>query len=1015
MRRFLLPLSLLFVFTLSLSTIQAQMRITEYMYDGVNLEFIEFTNTGATPIDMTGYSFDDDSRLAGTVSLNAFGTVRAGESVILAENNATAFRTAWGLCNNVKVIGGLATNLGRNDEINLFDASAVLVDRLTFGDQNFPGTIRTQNKSGWVSATGLGTNTIAQWTLSIAPDAEGSFASTGGDIGSPGKSTRATVPYDPCPAGAMRITEFMYDGVNLEFIEFTNIGATAVDMTGYSFDDDSRLAGTVSLSAFGTVQPGESVILSENNAAAFKTAWNLCTGIKIIGGLATNLGRNDEINLFNSSSVLVDRLTFGDQNIPGSIRTQNKSGWVSAAGLGANNIAQWTLSAAVDAEGSVTSTGGDIGSPGKSTRAFVAYDPCTAVVAGAPTITIDVNTTTNYLDGGIITSPTSPYAISGVINDAADPAGTTGIDFTIGDDVTPVGSLIVTASSSNTTVVPLTNVILSGTDGSRNVKITAAGVGYSNITVSVNDGTNTTSYVINYAASQASSSSIQWSTSIADASAAIALDDNYMAIANDESNLLYVFDRHASGLPVKTFDFNSTNQLALTDGSTGNWKELDVEAAVRSLTHPNRTYWLGSMSNSSSFNDKPNRNRIVAIDITGTGAATTFTNAGYYGGLRSQLIIWGDANGYNFTASAADGKDPKTIDGFNAEGMVFGADNTTLFIGFRAPLVPMANRTKAVIAPVQNFETWFNNGSPVGNAVIGAPIELDLGGRDIRDIIRLSNNNYVIVAGSYDETSIPALYRWNGVPIDVPQLLPSFDLTGLNAEAAMGVNEGGQLSIDKLQIICDNGNNIFYNDGIAAKDLPQNAFKKFISEVLISSVAGVLPVHFEYFIAVKQLSNVQLDWKNGNTDDVVSFDIMRSENGSNYQLIQHVIAQPNQTTYSFTDINVPSRKLYYRIDAKDLSGRSYGSAIRFITADGAHESIVKIYPNPVSNGLFSIVSTQTGAKTVEVYTSSGMLYKHFSFTDQVKDVETNNWSKGYYLLRIITADGNVATEKVIVQ
>ncbi len=63
------------------------------------------------------------------------------------------------------------------------------------------------------------------------------------------------------------------------------------------------------------------------------------------------------------------------------------------------------------------------------------------------------------------------------------------------------------------------------------------------------------------------------------------------------------------------------------------------------------------MSNSSSFNDKPQPQPLFATDITGTGAATSFTNAGYYAGLRQQLIAWGDANSYNFSASAADGKD----------------------------------------------------------------------------------------------------------------------------------------------------------------------------------------------------------------------------------------------------------------------------------------------------------------------------------------------------------------------
>jgi hypothetical protein len=1012
MTKFLRLASLICLFSFSASRIMAQMRITEFMYDGANMEFIEFTNVGAAPINMTGWSFDDDSRAAGTVSLSVFGTVQPGESVILSEASTTAFRTAWGLCNNVKVIGGLVTNLGRADEINLFDNSNALVDRLTYGDQTFPGTIRTQNKSGWVNAAGLGTNTIANWTLAATADAEGSFASTSGDTGSPGKSTRATVSYNACLPGTMRITEYMYDGANMEFIEFTNVGTTTVDMTNWSFDDDSRAAGTVSLGAFGTVQPGESVILAENNAATFRTVWSLCTGIKIIGGLSTNLGRADEINLFNSSGTLVDRLTYGDQAFPGTIRTQNKSGWVNAAGLGANTIANWTLAALADIEGSFASTGGDIGSPGKSTRAMLTYDPC-SVVVGAPTIVIDVANTSNLLDGGVALSPVSPYAISGVTGDATDPAVSTGIQFTIGDDATPVDNLVVTVSSSNAAVVPNANLVVTGTGASRNLKITPAGTGYANITVTVTDGTNNTTYVIAYAASGGTLAGSQWLTGIADASAAIALDNDHMVIANDETNLFYLYNRNTSGLPVKTFDFNNNNLLNLTDGSTGNWKELDLEAVAPSPTVPGRTYWLGSMSNSSSFNDKPNRDRIMGIDMTGAGAAANFANAGFISGLRSRLIAWGDANGYNFSAAAAEGKDPKTIDGFNAEGLVFGPDNTTVYIGFRAPLVPTGTRTKAVIAPLMQFETWFSsNGS--GNLSIGTPIELDLGGRGIRDMIRLSNGNYVIVAGSYDETPIPAVYRWTGNPADAPIALNSFDLTGLNAEAVMPLNQGGLLSLNKLQVISDNGDNIFYNDGIAAKDLTQNNYKKF-SSVVLTSAFDVLPIRFDYFTAQRKGIDIQLDWKDGTPGDAASFEIMRSGDGAAFTRIKTITPTRNQTIYAFTDIDAPAGQLYYRINAKDASGKSFLSVIRPVEKRGATIPLIKLYPNPVREGIFSIQINKAGLKRMAIYNNAGILFKQTSFTEGTKDFSTVGWPKGQYVLRILSADGIAVTEKLVVQ
>lgn len=171
---------------------QAAVFITEWMYNGGptgNSEFIEFTNRGPSAVDFAGWSFDDDSRAAGTVNLSAFGIVAAGESVILTELGAATFRAVWGLASTAKVIGGNTTNLGRNDEINLYDASNTLVDRLTYGDQSFPGTIRTLNASGNpTTLAAMTADTVSTaWVLSSVGDGFGSIASTQGDIGNPGQ------------------------------------------------------------------------------------------------------------------------------------------------------------------------------------------------------------------------------------------------------------------------------------------------------------------------------------------------------------------------------------------------------------------------------------------------------------------------------------------------------------------------------------------------------------------------------------------------------------------------------------------------------------------------------------------------------------------------------------------------------------------------------------------------------------------------------------------------------------
>ncbi len=640
----------------------------------------------------------------------------------------------------------------------------------------------------------------------------------------------------------MRITEYLYSGVNGEFIEFTNVGSSIVDMTGWSFDDNSRTPGSQSLSSFGIVQPGESVILTESIAATFRSAWGLCSGIKIIGGLANNLGREDEINLYNTSNILVDRLTYGDQTFsPGSIRTQNSSGIVNSAGLGNNLITQWLLSSVGDGEGSISSSGADIGSPGKSMRATVSFNPC-VIISGSPTIVLNVTTTSNFLDGGVSIAPLSPLAISGVISDPTDPARFSGLDFTIADDITAVSSLVVNVSSGNVTVVPNANILLTGSGASRNIKITPALVGFANITISVNDGSNTTNYIINYAASASSvnTTGTRFHTGTSDASTAVMIDVNYMLVADDENQVLRLYDRRNSGLPVTGFDYS------ISLGVIASNPEVDIESSVRV---GNRIYWLGSHSNSANSGAlRPNRYRLFATDVSGTGAATQLSYIGRYDNLRTDLVNWDannlhgfGANYFGLAASTANGVIPETGDGsgFNIEGLTMAPDGTTAYICFRAPISPSTNRTKALIVPLNNIASFVTGNPTTGTATFGVPIQLDLGGRGIREIKCNTSGKYLIIAGPHDGATGIApkdfrFYTWTGNASDAP-VLRSADLTAL---AVQGSFESivdlpdPLLSSSQLQVLVDNGDAVFYANGTIAKDLSDNNHKKFRSELI---------------------------------------------------------------------------------------------------------------------------------------------------------------------------------------
>jgi len=181
--------ALLLLFT-ALPTV-ADVVFTEWMYSGADGEFIEITNTGSRPVDLAGWSFDDERGEAGHFLLSDLGILAPGQSAVLTEADAEAFRAAWSLSADVPVRGDLGNpegkNIGRADTLHLFDAEGALVDRLVYGDEVIPGCPRTKNSSAIPSSADVpGTDRCSLWILSSPGDEVDSQVSAGGDIGNPG-------------------------------------------------------------------------------------------------------------------------------------------------------------------------------------------------------------------------------------------------------------------------------------------------------------------------------------------------------------------------------------------------------------------------------------------------------------------------------------------------------------------------------------------------------------------------------------------------------------------------------------------------------------------------------------------------------------------------------------------------------------------------------------------------------------------------------------------------------------
>ncbi|WSK08468.1 hypothetical protein OG556_04240 [Kitasatospora sp. NBC_01300] len=426
--------------------------------------------------------------------------------------------------------------------------------------------------------------------------------------------------------------------------------------------------------------------------------------------------------------------------------------------------------------------------------------PAAAASYGTPTITFSAG----YL--------------SGAVGATGDPT----VSVAVAQSGAAASALTVAASASTRSAVARTgDVAVTGTGGTRTLAVAAQGVGYTDLTIKVTGlGGKTATRTLHYAASPAVrfSAASRYLTGSSDASAAVDAGGGYILVGDDESNVLRLYDRNASGAPVRTWDFSS---------ALGVSKEIDIEAAARV---GDTIYWTGSLGNNKDGKVKPDRHTLFTTKVTGSGADTQLSLAGSYHGLRDDLIAWDSAHGdrYGFAAGAADGQAPKQIDGFNVEGLEFApGSTTTAYIGFRAPLTPAVTGGRALLVPVTNLPSLLSGSA--SHATFGEPVELDLGGLSIRDLRRNDLGQYLIVAGSWsaEDNSAPyALYRWNGQPGSQPVKL--VDLPTSDAGAWEAVPDVPNLDAPgaRAQLITDDGSADLYGDGTAAKDLAQPEWKK---------------------------------------------------------------------------------------------------------------------------------------------------------------------------------------------
>jgi hypothetical protein len=281
-------------------------------------------------------------------------------------------------------------------------------------------------------------------------------------------------------------------------------------------------------------------------------------------------------------------------------------------------------------------------------------------------------------------------------------------------------------------------------------------------------------------------------TGMCDASGAVPLGGGRFAVADDEDNILRVYDAERGGAPVATIDVSSAilpppppsspgAPAYVSDARISPHDEADLEGATRV---GDTAYWITSHARSKKGRREAARLRFFATTTPADGETLRVIAS------TDRLLgaILAEPRHAHLGLEAAAAVSPTAPGGLNIEGLGRRAEDG-VWIAFRSPVID----GKALLIGLRN-PLEFVQGEPPRFV---DPVLLDLGGLGVRSI-SWWHGRHPIVAGHAEHGSSSRLYVWDEK--SAPRIVPGVDLSGFNAEAFFSVE-----ARDKVMLLSDNG------------------------------------------------------------------------------------------------------------------------------------------------------------------------------------------------------------------
>lgn len=311
---------------------------------------------------------------------------------------------------------------------------------------------------------------------------------------------------------------------------------------------------------------------------------------------------------------------------------------------------------------------------------------------------------------------------------------------------------------------------------------------------------------------------------------------------------------------------------------------------------------------------------------------------------------------------------------------------------------------------------------PVSTTVSGVKVQLMTGGNTVFGVITNSVGEILAQSADYavQPTDSNTVFTFTfPTPVNVPKDSVRFVGLGQKTGAYGYYPVGFQADASPIPNTYATLNSISGGNPISY----YTTLGRWMIESVLSASA---PISLSNFSGKKDGSQNLLEWTTSTETNNAGFELQRSINGKDFSTISNVNSKAvngnsnSNLSYSYADVTPLKGTNYYRLYQKDKDGKGSYSSIVTIKGMVKGIEISNVYPNPVQDkltitlsatnseklvvGIYDLVGKEVAKQVVQA--NNGSINVQFN---------TNNFAAGSYLIKVVTENGVIETQKFVKQ